>query len=71
MNIKQLQTGKPFSFAGQFYKREGASSQKLTRSDIKKFSYKERVIHYDGISCDGFDLKSHKPSYEQPQENSS
>ena len=38
------QRGKPFSFAGKFYLREGASSQQLGRNEIKQFFFIESLF---------------------------
>ena len=48
------QTGKPYSFAGKFYLRDGASSQQMSRSEIREFFFKEGVIHFDETPCDRF-----------------
>lgn len=52
------QNGKPYSFAGKFYLRDGASSQQLSRDEIREFFFKEGVIHFDEKNCDRFDLKN-------------
>ncbi len=51
------QTGKPYSFAGKFYLRDGASSQQMSRTEIREFFFKEGVIHYDETPCDHFSLE--------------
>ena len=53
------QNSKPYSFAGKFYLREGASSQQLGRDEIRNFFFKEGLIHFDEMSCDRFVLDSH------------
>ncbi len=50
------QNSKPYSFAGKFYLREGASSQQMSRNEIREFFFKEGVIHYDETPCDSFRL---------------
>ncbi|MBP2132158.1 ATP-dependent DNA helicase RecG [Methanomicrobium sp. W14] len=51
------QQGKPYSFGGRFFIREGASSQQMSRDEIREFFYKEGLIHFDETACDRFDLK--------------
>ena len=51
------QHGKPYSFGGKFFIREGASSQQMSRDEIREFFYKEGLIHFDETPCDRFDLK--------------
>jgi ATP-dependent DNA helicase RecG len=51
------QRGKPFSYAGKFYIREGATSQQLNRSEIREFFFKEGAIKFDEMKNDWFDLK--------------
>ena len=50
------QNSKPYSFAGKFYIREGASSQQLTRNEIREFFFKEGVIHFDEMKNDWYSL---------------
>ncbi len=52
------QNAKPYSFAGKFYMREGASSQQLTRNEIKEFFFKEGIIRFDEMANDDFDFKT-------------
>ena len=51
------QNSKPYSFAGKFYMREGASSQQLTRNEIREFFYKEGVIRFDEMKNDWFNIE--------------
>lgn len=51
------QRGKPFSYTGKFYIREGASSQQLNRSEIRDFFFKEGAIQFDEMKNDWFDLQ--------------
>jgi ATP-dependent DNA helicase RecG len=53
------QKSKPYSFAGKFYLREGASSQQLGRDEIRKFFFQEGLIHFDEMNCDRFVLDTH------------
>ena len=48
------QNAKPYSYAGKFYLRDGASSQQLSRNEIRAFFFKEGVIHFDEKNCDDY-----------------
>lgn len=48
------QQSKPYSFAGKFFIREGASSQQMSRNEIREFFYKEGLIHFDETPCERF-----------------
>ncbi len=52
------QNSKPYSFAGKFYLREGASSQQLERDEIRNLFFQEGLIHFDEMSCDRFVLNT-------------
>jgi len=52
------QHSKPYSFAGRFYIREGASTQQMSRNEIREFFYREGLIHFDETPCDRFDINS-------------
>jgi ATP-dependent DNA helicase RecG len=52
------QQSKPYSFGGKFFIREGATSQQMSRDEIREFFYKEGLIHFDETSCSRFDLAS-------------
>ena len=49
------QHGKPYSFGGRFFVREGASTQQLSRDEIREFFFKEGLIRMDETPCDAFD----------------
>lgn len=51
-----LQKGKPYSSAGKFYLRDGATSQQMSRDEIRAFFFEEGVVHFDETPCDRFDL---------------
>jgi len=51
------QNGKPYSSGGKFYFRDGASSQQMTRDEIRNFFFKEGLIRFDEMPCDRFDLQ--------------
>ena len=50
------QHGKPYSFGGKFFIREGASSQQMSREEIREFFFKEGLIHFDETPCRNFSL---------------
>ena len=52
------QQGKPYSFGGRFFIREGASSQQMSREQIREFFYREGVIHFDETACRKFSLET-------------
>ncbi|MFH1998905.1 MAG: ATP-binding protein, partial [Planctomycetota bacterium] len=52
------QHGKPYSFGGKFFMREGASSQQMSREEIREFFFKEGLIHFDETPCNRFSLKN-------------
>ena len=49
------QHGKPYSFGGRFFIREGATSQQLSRDEIREFFFKEGLIRLDETPCNAFD----------------
>ena len=51
------QHSKPYSFGGKFFMREGASSQQMSRQEIREFFFKEGLIHFDETPCSRFSLK--------------
>ena len=52
------QHGKPYSFGGKYFIREGASSQQMLREEIREFFYAEGLIHFDETPCRKFSLES-------------
>ena len=50
------QQSKPYSFGGKFFIREGASSQQMSREEIREFFFKEGLIRFDETPCRNFDL---------------
>ncbi len=50
------QRGKPFSFRGKFYSREGPNSQQMSRDEVRRFFDKEGLIHFDEDICRKFSL---------------
>jgi len=53
-----IQNSKPYSHAGKFYFRDGASSQQMTRDEIRAFFFKEGLIRFDEMHCDRFDMET-------------
>ncbi|MBF0433611.1 MAG: putative DNA binding domain-containing protein, partial [Fibrobacteria bacterium] len=51
------QNGKPYSFGGKFFLRDGASSQQLRRNEIREFFFREGVIRYDETVCEWYDVE--------------
>ena len=52
------QHGKPYSFGGRFFMREGANSQQMSREEIREFFFKEGLIRFDETHCRSFHLES-------------
>ena len=52
------QHSKPYSFGGKFFIREGASSQQMSREEIREFFFKEGLIRFDETHCRKFDLEN-------------
>ncbi|MDE0120935.1 MAG: ATP-binding protein [Gemmatimonadota bacterium] len=50
------QRGKPYSFGGKFFVRDGASSQQMSRDEIREFFFAEGVIRFDESPCRRFSL---------------
>ena len=50
------QHGKPYSFGGKYYIREGASSQQMSRDEIREFFFKEGLIRFDKTPCENFKI---------------
>ena len=49
------QQGKPYSFGGRFFIREGATCQQMSRDEIREFFFKEGLIRLDETPCNAFD----------------
>ena len=49
------QHGKPYSFGGRFYIREGANCQQMSRDEIREFFFVEGLIRLDETPCNAFD----------------
>ena len=52
------QHGKPYSFGGRFYMREGANSQQMSREEIREFFFKEGLIRFDEMQCGDFHIEN-------------
>ncbi len=50
------QHGKPYAFGGKYYIREGASSQQMSRDEIREFFFKEGLIRFDKTPCHNFKI---------------
>ena len=50
------QHGKPYAFGGKYYIREGASSQQMSRDEIREFFFKEGLIRFDKTPCQNFKI---------------
>ena len=50
------QRGRPYSFGGKFFVRDGASSQQMSRDEIREFFFAEGVIRFDESACRRFSL---------------
>ena len=50
------QHSNPYSFGGKFFLRDGATSQQMSRDEIREFFFKEGLIHFDETACPGYDL---------------
>lgn len=48
----------PYSFGGRFYRRHGATSQQMSRTEIEEMFYSTGRIRYDGTSCDDFNFEA-------------
>ena len=49
------QHGKPYSYGGRFYVREGATCQQMSRDEIRDFFFEEGLIRMDETPCSAFD----------------
>ena len=50
------QRGRPYSFGGKFFVRDGASSQQMSRDEIREFFFAEGAIRFDESACRRFSL---------------
>ena len=48
------QSAKPYSFGGRFFLREGASSQQMSRDEVRDFFFAEGRIRFDETPCPTF-----------------
>ena len=60
------QHGKPYSFGGRFYVREGANCQQMSRDEIRESFYKEGLIRFDETHCPRFATRAHIPDDLEP-----
>ena len=52
------QHGKPYSFGGRFFIREGATCQQMSRDEIRDFFFQEGLIRVDETPCNTFDTSA-------------
>ena len=52
------QHGKPYSFGGNFFLRVGATSQQMSRDEIREFFLREGLVRFDEAPCRGFNLEA-------------
>ena len=50
------QRGKPYSFGGKFFIRHGASSQQMSRDEVREFFFAVGAIRFDESPCRRFSL---------------
>ena len=53
------QSQKPYSFRGRFFRRDGATSQQMSRSEIEDLFYAAGRLHFDRTPCPDFDMEQH------------
>jgi len=54
-----LQPYKPYSFGGRFFRREGATSRRMSRAEIGELFYATGRLHFDRTPCPHFDIEHH------------
>ena len=52
------QHGKPYSFGGKFFLRVGATSQQMSRDEIREFFFREGLVRFDEAPCRRFSLEA-------------
>ena len=50
------QHSKPYSFGGRFFLRVGATSQQMSRDEIREFFFREGLVRFDEAPCRRFSL---------------
>ena len=53
------QPHKPYSFGGWFFRRDGATSQQMSRAEIEDLFYAAGRLHFDRTPCPHFDIERH------------
>ena len=53
------QPGKPYSFGGRFFRRDGATRQQMSRAEIEDMFYVAGHLHFDRTPYPHFDLDGH------------
>ncbi len=52
------QYGKPYSFGGKFFLRVGATTQQMSRDEIREFFFREGLVRFDESPCRKFNLET-------------
>ena len=50
---------KPYSFRGRFFRRDGATSQRMSRAEIEDLFYVTGRLHFDRTPCPEFTIERH------------
>ena len=54
-----IQPHKPYSHGGRFFRRDGATSQQMSRAEIEDLFYAAGRLHFDRTLCPHFDIEGH------------
>ena len=50
---------KPYSFRGRFFRRDGPTSQRMSRGEIENLFYEAGRLHFDRTPCPAFTIERH------------
>ena len=53
------QSHKPYSFGGRFFRRDGATSQRMSRGEIKDLFHATGHLHFDRTPCPHYHIEDH------------
>lgn len=53
------QPKKPYSFGGRFFRRDGSTSQQMSRAEIEDLFHAAGRLHFDRTPCPHFDIEGH------------
>ena len=53
------QPHKPYSYGGRFFRRDGATSRRMSRAEIEDLFHATGRLHFDRTPCPHFDIESH------------